>query len=86
MREASHDLIQKPPLTSSWLKTEMARPTSGGMKIRPSNFLVSGQYFCGRKLVQQPIQGTTTVKFRRSGSSSRGASSDALLLDQGSNY
>jgi hypothetical protein len=38
-----------------------------------------GQYFCGRKLVQQPIRDTATVKFRRSGSSSTGASSSSLL-------
>jgi hypothetical protein len=37
------------------------------------------RYFCGRKLIQQPIQGTTMAKFRRSGSSLTGVSSGTLL-------
>jgi hypothetical protein len=77
MREASHDLVQKPHSTSSWLNTDMARPASGVIKTEPSGFPVSGQYFYDRKIVQQPIQDTTTTEFRRSGSSSTRASSDA---------
>jgi hypothetical protein len=37
------------------------------------------------KLIQQPIQDTTTTKFRSSESSSIGASSDVLLPDQATN-
>jgi hypothetical protein len=85
MREVSYDLIQKPPSISSWLNTKMARPVSGNVKIRSSGFSGSGQYYCGRKIVQQPIQGTIAVKFRRSGSSSIRALSDALLLDRATN-
>jgi hypothetical protein len=84
-REASHDLIQKPPSTASWLNTEMARLALGVTKTRPFGFPRSGQYFCDRKLIQQPIQGTATVKFRRSGSSSTEASSGTLLPDRNTN-
>jgi hypothetical protein len=51
-REASHDLIQNSPSTSSWLNTLLARPGSRVTKTGPSNFPGSGQYFCGRKLIQ----------------------------------
>jgi hypothetical protein len=68
-----------------WLNTEMARPASGVAKTVPSGFPVSGKYFCARKLVQQPIQDTVTTKFKRSGSSSTGASFDTLLLDRATN-
>jgi hypothetical protein len=54
-REVSHDLIQKTPLTFSWLNIETARLASEVTKIRPSCFPGSGQYFYGKKLVQQPI-------------------------------
>jgi hypothetical protein len=56
-----------------------------GCKNWTIGFPVSGQYFCGRKLVQQPIQDTAMTKFRRSGSSSTGVSSDVLLLDWATN-
>jgi hypothetical protein len=79
MREASHNFIQKSPLTSSWLNTEMARPASRVVKTRPSGFPGSGQYFYGREFVRRPIQDTTVIKFRRSGSSPTGESFDALL-------
>jgi hypothetical protein len=57
----------------------MARPTSGVAETGSSDFLGSGQYFCGKKLVQQPIQDTVVTKFRRLGSSSIGASSDTFV-------
>jgi hypothetical protein len=60
----------------------MVRPTSGVVKTGPSGFPRSGQYFYDRKLVQQSVQDTTVTKFRRSGSSSTRASSDALLPNQ----
>jgi hypothetical protein len=41
--------------------------------------------FVALKLIQQPIQGTVAAKFRRSGSSSTRASSDALLPDRATN-
>jgi hypothetical protein len=63
----------------------MIGPTSGDAKIKPSGSPGSGQYFYDRKLVQQPIQDTVATKFRRSGSSSTGASSDALLLNWAAN-
>jgi hypothetical protein len=85
MREANHDLVQNPPSISSWLNTEMARPTSGAVKTGPSDFPGSGQYFYCRKLIQQPIQDTAVTKFRRLGSSSIGASSSALLPNQATN-
>jgi hypothetical protein len=85
MREASYDLIQKSPSTSSWINTEMARSASGVVKIGPSGFPESGHYFCGRKLVQQTIQDTAVTKFRRLRLSSIGASSGALLLDRSTN-
>jgi hypothetical protein len=85
MREASHNLIQKSHSTSLWLNTEMERLTSGVTKIRPSGFPGSCQYFYGRKPIQQSIQNTVVTKFRRSGSSSTGASSDALLLNRATN-
>jgi hypothetical protein len=70
---------RKPPLIFSWLNTEMAGPTSGKIKTGPTDFPRSGQYFCGRKLIQPIIQDTATAKFRRSGSSSIRASFGALL-------
>jgi hypothetical protein len=84
-RETSHDLIQKSPSTSSWLNTEMARPTSGVTKTGPTGFPGLGQYFYGTKLIWQPIQDTAATKFKRSGSSSTGASYDALLPDRATN-
>jgi hypothetical protein len=33
---ASHSGVQRPPLISSWPSTRNAKPTSGGMKTRPS--------------------------------------------------
>jgi hypothetical protein len=56
-----------------------------GHKTRPSDFPGSGPYFCGRKLVWQPIQDTAATKFRRLGSSSIGASYDTLLSDRATN-
>jgi hypothetical protein len=70
---------RKPPLIFSWLNIEMAGPTSGDVKTGPTDFPRSGQYFCGRKLIQLIIQDTATAKFRRSGSSSIRASFGALL-------
>jgi hypothetical protein len=55
------------------------------VKTGPSDFPGSDQYFCNRKLVQQPIQDAAATKFRRAGSSSTRASSDALLLDWATN-
>jgi hypothetical protein len=63
----------------------MARPASGVVKTGPFGFPESGQYFCGRKLIQQPIQDTAMTKFRKSGSSSTRASSSALLPDRATN-
>jgi hypothetical protein len=85
MREASHDLIQNSPSTSSWLNTDMVRSASGVIKIGPSGFPESGQYFYSRKLVQQTIQDTAVTKFRRLRLSSIGASSGTLLLDRATN-
>jgi hypothetical protein len=53
--EASHDLVQKSPSTSSWLNIEVARPVSRIVKAGPSGFPGLGEYFCDRKLIQQPI-------------------------------
>jgi hypothetical protein len=53
--EASHDLVQKSPSTSSWLNIEVARPVSRIMKVGPSGFPRLGEYFCDRKLIQQLI-------------------------------
>jgi hypothetical protein len=85
MREASHDLIQKLPSTSSWLNTKIARLTSGVAKTGPSGFPESGKYFYGSKLVRQPIQVTAMTKFRSLESSSIGVSSGILLLDRATN-
>jgi hypothetical protein len=70
----------------------MARLASGSQKLdhlvsqtELSGFLESRQYFYGNKLVRPPIQNTTTTKFRSSGSSSTGASFDALFPDQATN-
>jgi hypothetical protein len=63
----------------------MAWPASGVMKIGPSSFPGSGQYFYGSKLVWQPIQGTVATKFRSSKSSSTGTSSGVLLSDRATN-
>jgi hypothetical protein len=79
------DLVQKPPSTSSWLNTEMTRPASEVVKIGPSCFSRSCQYFYGRKLVQPTIHDTTTAKFRRSVSLSTGVSSGALPPDRATN-
>jgi hypothetical protein len=85
MREANHDLIQKSPLTSSWLNTEMARPASGIMKTGPFGFPGSGQYLYDSKLIRQPIQDTCMTNFRSSESKSIGASSSVLLPDRATN-
>jgi hypothetical protein len=63
-REASHDLVQNSPSTSSWLNIEMARLASGVAKTGVSSFAGSGQYFYDNKLVRQPIQETAATKFR----------------------
>jgi hypothetical protein len=41
-REASHDLIQRPPSISSWPGTKKAGPASEGVKTKQSNFPESG--------------------------------------------
>jgi hypothetical protein len=55
------------------------------MKIGPSGFPGSGQYFCGRKFIWRPIYDTATTKFRRFRSLSTGASFGALLLSRATN-
>jgi hypothetical protein len=63
----------------------MAGPTLGVAKPGPSYFPRSGQYFYSRKPVQPTIQDNAAVKFRRSGSSSAGASFGVLLPNRATN-
>jgi hypothetical protein len=50
-----------------------------------SDFLESGQHLYSWELIRQMILESTTVKFRRSGSSSPRLSSNALLLGRATN-
>jgi hypothetical protein len=85
MRGGSHSLTHRPLLTNSWLSTGKARPVSVSTKTGSSNFPGSRQYFCNWQLMQQAIQDTTTTKFKRLGSSSKGVSYDALLPNWATN-
>jgi hypothetical protein len=79
MRGANRNLAQRPPSTSSWLSIGKTGPVLGSAKTGPSGFPGSGQYLCSREFIQQAIQDTITVEFRRLGSSSKGVSINALL-------
>jgi hypothetical protein len=92
MRGASRNVAQRPPSTSSWPSIRKTRPTSGGMKTRPSasqtgwsSFPELGQYIYSRELDRQTVSDSTMMGFRRSGSSSPRLSSDALLLGWATN-
>jgi hypothetical protein len=54
-------------------------------QIVHSSFPKSGQHLYSRELVWQAIQDSTTVKFRRSGSSSTELSSGSSLPNQATN-
>jgi hypothetical protein len=76
---ASLTNAQRSLSTSSWLSTGKARPELGSAKMGPPSFPGSGKYLYSRELIQQAIQDTATVKFRRVGPSSKGVLSGALL-------